>query len=111
MLSLSVFRDAISKLSLRKKLTILASVGVFLPLLLLTYMQYQSLAELQAKTKGTFKDNIRQGLTIVEHQMKQRLENIAAQTLNPIDSIHLSSSGAAEEFEKYFAHVNRPTPE
>jgi signal transduction histidine kinase len=109
MLSLSVFRDAISKLSLRKKLTILASVGVFLPLVLLTYMQYQSLAELQ--TKGAFKDNIRQGLTIVEHQMKQRLENIAAQTLNPIDSLHLSSPGAAEEFEKYSADVKRSHPE
>jgi len=111
MLSLSVFRDAISKLSLRKKLTILASVGVLLPLILLTYMQYRSLAELQNKTKGAFKDNIRQGLTIVEHQMKQRLEDIAAQTLNPIDSLHLSSPGAAEEFEKYFADVKRSHPE
>jgi signal transduction histidine kinase len=106
-----MFRDAIRKLSLRKKLTIMASVGVFLPLLVLTYMQYQSLAELQNKTKGAFKDNLRQGLTIVEHQMKQRLEDVAAQTLNPIDSIHLSSPGAAEELEKYFAEVKRSHPE
>ena len=94
-----MFRDAISKLSLRKKLTILASVGVFLPLLVLTYMQYRSLAELQNKTKGAFKDNLRQGLTIVEHQMKQRLEGVAAQTLDPIGSLHLSSPESAEEFE------------
>src|SRR5215216_2732115 len=111
MLSLSVFRGAISKLSLRKKLTILASVGVFLPVLVLTYMQYRSLAELRNKTKGAFKDNIRQGLTIVEHQMQQRLEDVAAQTLDPIGSIHLSSAGAAEEFEKYFANVKRSHPE
>ena len=111
MLSLSVFRDAIRKLSLRKKLTILASVGVFLPLLLLTYMQYRSLAELQNKTKGAFKDNLRQGLPIVERQMRQRLEEIAAQTLNPIGSMHLSSAGAAEELEKYFADVKRSHPE
>src|SRR5215216_6358367 len=108
MLSRSMFRDAIRKLSLRKKLTILASVGVLLPVLLLTYMQYRSLAELQNKTKGAFKDNLRQGLTIVEHQMKQRLEDIAAQTLNPISSMHLS---AAEELEKYFADVKRSHPE
>jgi signal transduction histidine kinase len=106
-----MFRGAIRKLSLRQKLTILASVGVLLPLLVLTYMQYRSLAELQNKTKGAFKDNLRQGLTIVEHQMKQRLEDIAAQTLNPIGSMHPSSPGAAKEFEKYFADVKRSHPE
>jgi len=106
-----MFRDANSKLSLRKKLLILASVGVFLPLLILTYMQYRSLAELQNTTKGAFKDNLRQGLTNVERQMKQRLEEIAAQTLNPIGSIHLSSPGAAEELEKYFADAKRSHPE
>jgi signal transduction histidine kinase len=111
MISPGMFRDAISKLSLRKKLTILASVGVFLPLLLLTYMQYRSLAELQNKTKGAFKDNLRQGLTIVEHKIKQRLEDVATQTLNPVGSIHLSSPGAAEELEKYFADVKRSHPE
>ncbi|HEX8144585.1 MAG TPA: HAMP domain-containing sensor histidine kinase [Pyrinomonadaceae bacterium] len=106
-----MFRDAISKLSLRKKLTILASVGVFLPLLLLTYMQYRSLAELQNKTKGAFKENLRQGLTIVEHKMEQRLEDVAAQTLTPLGSIRLSSPGAAEELEKYFVDVKRSHPE
>jgi signal transduction histidine kinase len=111
MLSPGMFRDANSKLSLRKKLTILASVGVFLPLLVLTYMQYRSLAELQNKTKGAFKDNLRQGLTYVEYLIKQRLEGVAAQTLNPIDNIHLSYPGAAEELEKYFASVKRSHPE
>ena len=106
-----MIRDAIRKFSPRKKLTILASVGVFLPLLLLTYMQYQSLAELRDKTKGAFKDNLRQGLTIVEHKMKQRLEDVAAQTLGPASGIHLSSPGAAEEFEKYFASIKRSHPE
>ena len=111
MLSLSMYRDVISKLSLRKKLVILASVGVFLPLLVLTYMQYRSLAELQSKTKGAFKDNLRQGLINVEQRMKQRLEDVAVHTLNPIDSIHISSAGAAEEFEKHFVDVKRSHPE
>src|SRR5215204_6430771 len=104
MLSPNMFRNVIRKLSLRKKLTILASVGVFLPLLLLTYMQYRSLAELQSKTKGAFKDNLRQGLTIVERQMKKRLDDVAVQTLNPVGNIHLSSPGTAEEIEKHFAN-------
>src|ERR1044071_4847248 len=111
MLTPGMFRHAVRKLSLRKKLAVLASVGVFLPILILTYLQYQSLAELQNKTKGAFKDNLRQGLTNVEHQMTQRLEDVATQTLNPIDSSHLSSAGAAEELEKYFADVKRSHPE
>src|SRR5262245_55827944 len=111
MLSPSMFRGASSKLSLRKKLTILASVGVLLPLLVLTYLQYRSLTELQNKTKGAFKDNLRQGLTIVEQLMKQRLEGIAVQTLNPISGIHFSSSGTSEELQKHFADVKRSHPE
>jgi signal transduction histidine kinase len=109
MLSLSAFRDAITKLSLRKKLTILISVGVLLPLLVLTYLQYRSLTELQNKTKGAFKDNLRQGLTYVEQQMKQRLADIAAQTLAPVASEY--SPKTAEDFEKYFAGVKHSHPE
>ena len=111
MLSPGVFRDAIRKLSLRKKLTILASVGVLLPLLILTYMQYRSLSELQNKTKGAFKDNLRQGLTIVESQMKRRLEDVATQTLNPIGSMRFTSPEAAEEIKKYLANVKSSHPE
>src|SRR5678809_407436 len=103
MLSLSAFRDAITKLSLRKKLTILISVGVFLPLLVLTYLQYRSLTELQNKTKGAFKDNLRQGLTYVQQQMNQRLADIAAQTLDPVAREY--SPKTAADFEKYFARV------
>src|SRR5687767_367859 len=111
MLPRSMFREAIKKLSLRQKLMILASVGVLLPLLILTYMQYRSLAELQNKTKGAFKDNLRQGVIIVEHQMKQRLEEIATQTLNSLGSLYLSNPDPAAALEKYFAEVKRSHPE
>src|SRR5687768_11096452 len=111
MLSLGMLREVIDKLSLRKKLVILASVGVLLPVLVLTYMQYRSLTELQNKTKGAFKDNLRQGLTIVERQMKQRLEDVAEQALGPIGSINFSSPAAAEEILKHFANVKRAHPE
>lgn len=111
MLSRSMFRDAIRKLSLRKKLTILVSVGVVLPLLVLTYLQYRSLTELQSKTKGAFTDNLRQGLTNLELRMKQRLEEIADKSLNPVGSINLSSPAAPQELQKYFAEVKRIHPE
>src|SRR6185369_15559320 len=105
-----MFRGAIRKLSLRKKLAILVSLGVFLPILALTYMQYRSLTELQNKTKGAFKDNLRQGLTLVEDRMRQRLEIVAAQTLKPIGIMSLSS-GDAQKIEKYFADVKQSHPE
>lgn len=87
MLALSVFRDAAGKLSLRKKLTILVSVGVLLPLLVLTYLQ---------------------GVTIVEQLMKQRLEGIATQALNPIAGMHPWS---AQQLQQHFANVKREHPE
>jgi signal transduction histidine kinase len=105
------FRNSVSKLTLRKKLMILASVGVVLPLIVLTYLQYRSLAELQIKTKGAFKDSVRQGLTVLEQRMRQRLEDVATQTLGPIGSIDLSSPGAAEEVDKHLANVKRSHPE
>src|ERR1043165_1893459 len=103
-----MFRDAVKRLSLRKKLVILASVGVLLPIVVLTCLQYRSLSELQIKTKGAFKDNVRQGLVAVELQIKQRLENIAVQTLEPIGKMRFSSHS---EFEKYAAEVKRSHPE
>ena len=106
-----MFREAISKLSLRKRLVILASVGVFLPVVALTYMQYRSLAELEQKTKGAFKDNLRQGLLIVERQMKQRLEEVGSEILIPIGNIQYSSSGGSEEVEKHFANVKGSHPQ
>ena len=107
----SMFRRTFSRLSLRKKLTILIAVGVFLPLLLLTYLQYRSLTELQDKTKGAFKDGVRQRITFLEQRIKQRLEEVATQTLEPIGGIQLSSPGATEEIEKHFANVKRSHPE
>ena len=106
-----MFRGAIRKLSLRQKLVILASLGVLLPIGVLTYMQYRSLTDLQNKTKGAFKDNLRQGLTIVEQPMKQRLQDIAAQTLKPVDSLQPSSPARTEEVERYLAAVKSSHPQ
>lgn len=95
----------------RKKLMILVSIGVVLPLIVLTYLQYRSLVDLQNKTKGAFKDNLRQGFTIVQQQMKQRLEEFAVQTLEPLSNIHPSSPRSAEDLEKHFADLKGSHPE
>lgn len=111
MLSPGMFPDAIRRMSLRKKLTILISLGVVLPVLVLTFLQYRSLTELENKTKGAFKDSLRQRLTNVQLQMKQRLEEVASQTLKPIDNLRLSSADGSNEFGKYAADVKRSHPE
>jgi signal transduction histidine kinase len=99
--------DVISGVSLRRKLTILVAVGVILPLVVLTYLQYRSLAELQRNTKGAFKDGVRQGLANFEQKIKQRLEVVATQTLSPIANNNLS----AEDLDRQFADVKHAHPE
>ena len=92
MLSRSMLRGAFGGLSLRKKLALLVSLGVLLPVLVLTYMQYRSLTELENKTKGAYKDTLRQRLTNVQLQMKQRLEDVAAaQKSNPAGVQHFEN--------------------
>jgi signal transduction histidine kinase len=103
-----MFREAIGKLSLRQKLTLLVTVGVLLPVVALSYVQYRSLVELQNKNKAAFKDNLRQGLTVVEQRMKERLADLAVQALDPVAGGQLSSS---EQLEKHFAEVKRFHPE
>lgn len=92
-----MFRGAFSRLSLRKKLVILVSLGVLLPVLVLTYLQYRSLTELANKTKGAYKDTLRQRLTNVQLQMKQRLEDVAA---------HKSNPAGVQRFEHYEADAH-----
>jgi signal transduction histidine kinase len=101
-----MWRDTLSKLSLRKKLIVLALAGVVLPVLVLTYLQYRSLTELENKTQGAFKDSLRQRLTNVQLQMKQRFADVAAQTLEPIDSLE-----SPEALETYLANIKRAHPE
>lgn len=101
-------REATKKLSLRQKLILLVVVGVLLPLSILTYLQYRSLSELRNKTKGALKDNIRQGMTLVEQRMKHRFQKVAAQTFEPF-RLNLASLETAEEaeLERYFADFKR----
>lgn len=82
-----------------------------LPLILLTFVQYRSLVELENKTKGAFRENLRQTLLNVEHQVEAKFEEIASQSLIPVGSIKLSAEGDREQFEKYFASVKQSHPE
>src|SRR5687768_13363533 len=106
-----MFRDSITKLSLRKKLLLLALVAVLLPIMLLTYVQYRSLVELENKTREAFKENLRQTLLNVEGQVEEKFEAIASRSLMPLGNIKLSSGKAAEQFEKHFSGIKQSNPE
>jgi hypothetical protein len=99
------------RLSPRKRLVILASVAVLLPLALLSFMQYRSLVELENKTKVAFKENLRQTLLDIERQVAGKFEAIASRSLIPVGNIKLSSKESTEQFEKYFSGVKQSQPE
>ena len=99
------------RLSARKKLIILASTAVLLPVLLLTFMQYRSLVELEKKTKVALKENLRQALLDVERQAEEKFEEIASRSLMPVANINLPSKESAAQFEKYFSAVRQSRPE
>jgi signal transduction histidine kinase len=106
-----MFPGSITKLSTRKKLIILASVAVLLPVILLSFVQYRSLVELENKTKAALKENLRQALLNIERQVEGKFEGIASQSLIPVGSIKLSSEGDREQIEKYFSTVKQSHPE
>lgn len=87
-------------------MALLVSLGVLLPVGVLTYLQYRSLTELENKTKGAYKDTLRQRLTNVQLQMRQRLEAAAAQNLNPTGGLQPSASNSAQRFENYAADAH-----
>ena len=98
-------------MSLRKKLIILSFVAVLLPLTVLTFVQYLSLVELENKTKGAFRENLRQTLLKVEQNIREKIEVIASQELVPVGSIKLSSNDSGEQLERYFSGVKQSRPE
>ena len=89
----------------------LTAVAVLLPIWLLTYTQYRSLVELEKKTKGAYKENLRQNLLDIERKMEEKFEDIAARALLPAENIALSKKESAAPFEKYFSAVRQAQPE
>jgi hypothetical protein len=106
-----MFRRSITKVSSRKKLIVLATVAVLLPLLLLTFVQYRSLVALEKQTKVAYKENLRQNLLNVERRVEEKFEGIANRALTPAGNINLRSKESVAELEKYFSGVRASHPE
>ena len=106
-----MFGGSTIKISSRKKLIALTAIAVLLPIYLLTYTQYRSLVALENKTKGAYKENLRQNLLDIERKLQEKFEDIANRALLPAEKITLSKKESAAQFEKYFSAVRQTQPE
>jgi signal transduction histidine kinase len=106
-----MFKKKISNLSSRKKLLMLAFVAVMLPLAILTFVQYRSLIELESRTQGAFKENLRQTLFSVVNRIESKFEETASQTLIPLGSLRNVAQEEPPQLEKYFQEIKQNHPE
>ena len=91
------------------RLPVLAVVAVLLPALILSAMQYRSLAELREKTKYAAQESLRQGLQRVRRDAEDAFVRIADNALGRLRPEELGPQGDAK-LEGYFAEVRRRHP-
>lgn len=90
---------------------VLALVAVLLPIGILSFMQYRSMVDLEAKTKVAVKENLRQTLQVIERKIEERFEGLAKETLLPIGELGGGERQNSEEIERHFAAVLSSHPE
>ncbi|MCA1614556.1 MAG: HAMP domain-containing histidine kinase [Acidobacteria bacterium] len=91
------------------RLPALAAVAVVLPALLLSVMQYRSLAELREKTRYAAQEGLRQSLQRVRRGVEESLARAADDALAPLNPEILTPEGD-RELEAHFAEVRRRHP-
>jgi signal transduction histidine kinase len=104
------------------KITAIALVAILLPAILLSFIQYRSLTEIQKKTQASVRENLRQTLQTFSTRIRAKLEDYAAEVTAaiPADELrqnhldHLSNRFIAiketrKEIESLFVQVYRPS--
>ena len=91
------------------RLPTLAAVAVVLPALILSVIQYRSLAELREKTKYAAQESLRQSLQRVRHGAEDAFVRIADEALGHLKPEELEPGGDGK-LEGYFAEVRRRHP-
>ncbi|HYO91918.1 MAG TPA: hypothetical protein VEQ40_09785, partial [Pyrinomonadaceae bacterium] len=89
----------------------LALAAVLLPITILFFMQYRSIAELEGKTKVAVKENLRQTLQGIERKMEERFVGLARETLLPVGRLGGAEQEDSQAIESHFAAVLRRHPE
>ncbi|HVG20711.1 MAG TPA: hypothetical protein VNI02_16800, partial [Blastocatellia bacterium] len=97
-------------LSSKAKLITLAIVAVLLPTTVLSVIQYNSLVDLEGKTKVAVQENLRQTMQTLTRKVEDNLKALAKETLEPIgyEDVEL---GNLQKIEQHFASVKLAHPE
>jgi signal transduction histidine kinase len=104
------------------KITAIALVAILLPAILLSFIQYRSLTEIQKKTQASVRENLRQTLQTFSTRVRGKLEDYAAQVtaaipsdelrqnnLAPLDKRLLAIKQTHQEIENLYVQVYRPS--
>lgn len=97
-------------LSSKAKLITLAIVAVLLPTTILSVIQYNSLVDLEGKTKVAVQENLRQTMQTFTHKVENNLKELARETLEPVGYEDVEQ-GNLQKIEQHFASVRRAHPE
>jgi signal transduction histidine kinase len=97
-------------LSSKAKLITLAIVAVLLPTTILSVIQYNSLVDLEGKTKVAVQENLRQTMQTLTRKVEDNLKELAKDTLEPIGYEDLEQD-SLQKIEQHFAAVKRAHPE
>jgi signal transduction histidine kinase len=94
----------------RAGLLALALAAVLLPLLILSVVQYRSLADLEAKTRVAVEENLRQTLQSVSRRARERLEGLAGESLGSIEITDVEQE-KLDEIERRLTAIRQSHPE
>lgn len=88
----------------------LAFVAVLAPTVALSFIQYRSLVELEAKTKAAAQENLRRALDGVARRTEEHFRGLAEEVLKPVAAQDLSPPNP-DQIAGHFAAVRQGRPE
>src|SRR3989440_11043844 len=81
----------------KRNLITFAAVAIVLPTGALAFMQYQSLVDLESKTRIAIEENLRQTLQSIARNAQGDMQALARETLAPLGSMSRSPEDRSEE--------------
>jgi signal transduction histidine kinase len=92
------------------RLIMLAFVAVIAPTVALSFIQYRSLVELEAKTRAATQENLRRALDGVARRTEEHFRSLAEEVLKPIAAQNLSPHNP-DPVARHFAESRQKRPE
>lgn len=92
------------------RLIMLALVAVLAPTVALSFIQYRSLVELEAKTKAATQENLRRALDGIARRAEEHFRSLAEEVLKPVAARNLSPHNP-DPVARHFAEFRQKRPE